>query len=243
MTRSGNVEAFLARLRVSTEITKEDEDAIRTLPIIIKERSDGEPIVSRGDRPSACCLVVDGFVVRSKVVGDGRRQVLCFHQPGDIPDLQSLFLHVMDHDVSTLGSSMLGFIPHAPLRHLIRTRPNVAEALWRDTLTDSSIFREWICNVGQRDAASRLAHLVLEIYTRLKAIGRAEGPTWRFPATQLLIADAIGTSAVHVNRVIKELRSKGFLDLDRGKITILDQVGLRKLADFEELYLHMDPAL
>jgi hypothetical protein len=80
MTRSENIEAFLARLRVSTEITKEDEHAIRALRITIKQKSDGERIVSTGDRPSTCCLIVDGFVVRSKVVGDGRRQILGFHQ-------------------------------------------------------------------------------------------------------------------------------------------------------------------
>jgi CRP-like cAMP-binding protein len=243
MTSADITESFLKRLRLSAEIDEEDERAIRSLPIVVKHMAGGELIVALGDRPSACCLVIDGFVLRSKIIGAGHRQILAFHQPGDVPDLQSMFLHVLDHDVGTLGNSVLGFIPHAPLRELIKRRPNVAQALWRDTLTDASIFREWICNVGQRDATSRMAHLVLELYTRLKAIGRTDGLSFGFPATQALFADAIGTSVVHMNRVVQELRSKGLLDFDRGRISILNEAGLKELADFDALYLHLDPSL
>jgi CRP-like cAMP-binding protein len=149
----------------------------------------------------------------------------------------------MDHDVTALGNSILGFIPHPPLRNLIRNRPNIAAALWRDTLTDSALFREWICNVGRRDATSRVAHLVLELFTRLKAIGRTDGQSFSFPATQVLLSDAVGTSVVHMNRVIQELRSQGLLQFERGRFSILDETRLRQIADFDTLYLHLDPSL
>src|SRR3954447_15645120 len=203
MDKAEIFESFLKRLRVSTEIDAEDEAAIRSLPIVEKRMDGGERIASLGDRPSACCLLVDGYVLRSKVVSSGHRQILAFHQPGDVPDLQSLFLHVLDHDVTTLSNCAVGFIPHGPLRQLITNRPKVAQALWRDTLTDAAIFREWICNLGRRDATSRMAHLVLELYTRLKAIGQTNSACFSFPATQALFAEAIGTSAVHVNRVVQ----------------------------------------
>jgi CRP-like cAMP-binding protein len=243
MNRDEIIEPLLKRLRVSANVNEDDEQAIRNLPIALKRVGASDRIVSYGDRPSSCCLVVDGFVLRSKVVGGGNRQILAFHQPGDIPDLQSLYLNVMDHDVSALGDALLGFIPHSSLDNLIKRRPNVTKALWRDTLTDAAIFREWICNVGQRPAASRLAHLVIEIYTRLKAIGRAEGLTFAFPATQALFAEAIGTSSVHANRAIQSLRTEGVLEFERGKIRIVDERKLRTLADFDALYLHLDPAL
>ncbi|MCK1331405.1 Crp/Fnr family transcriptional regulator [Bradyrhizobium sp. CW9] len=236
-------EPFLKRLRVSTDIDGEDESAVRGLPIAVKRMSGGEPIVSHGDRPSASCLVADGFILRSKIVGSGHRQILAFHQPGDVPDLQSLFLHVMDHDVTTLGNCVLGFIPHGALRQLITIRPKVGQALWRDTLTDAAIFREWICNIGQRDATSRVAHLVIELYTRLKAIGRTDGLSFDFPFTQALLADAVGTSVVHMNRVIQELRGQNALDMERGRISILDEPKLRQIADFDVLYLHLNPSL
>ena len=235
---------LLRRLRVTAEIDEEDEQAVRNLPIAVKRVAAGTPIARYSDRPSACCLVVEGFVLRAKLVGDGdRRQVLSFHQPGDIPDLQSLFLHVMDHDVCALGDAVLGFIPHDPLRNLIKARPNVAVALWRDTLTDAAIFREWICNVGARQASSRLCHLVLELYTRLRAIGGTAGLSFAFPATQELFAEAIGISAVHANRTFQFLRAEGVLTFSKGTITILDEAKLRTLADFDPLYLHLDPSL
>src|SRR3954462_14519502 len=140
-------EPMLKRLRLTSGITREDEQAILRLPITSRRMDAGQTIVATGDRPSVCCLVIDGFVIRSKIVGEGSRQILAFHQPGDIPDLQSLYLSEMDHDVSALGDAVLGFIPHSSLDDLIRRRPNVTKALWRDTLTDAAIFREWICNL------------------------------------------------------------------------------------------------
>ena len=234
---------LLKRLRLTSDLSPEVEQSIRRLPITIRRMEGGQTLVATGDRPAVCCLIVDGFVQRSKIVGEGSRQILAFHQPGDIPDLQSLYLHVLDHEVTTLGDCTLGFVPHDPLRAVVRNNPDVAEALWRDTLIDAALFREWICNVGRREAASRLAHLVVEVYERLAAVGRVTGLSFKFPATQVVLAEAIGTSTVHLNRVLQELRTKGLLEIERGAITIFDLEGLRHAADFDPLYLHLDPAL
>jgi CRP-like cAMP-binding protein len=243
MDRTSPADTLLKRLRISADINEADERAIRRLPINIKRIGGNEPIVSFGDRPPACCLVVEGFVLRSKNVGEGERQILAFHQPGDIPDLQSLYLHIMDHDVSSMAECVLGFIAHGPLRSLVRSQPNIAEVLWRDTLIDAALFREWICNVGQRSGASRLAHLVVEIYTRLKAVGLVNGLSFDFPVTQVLLGEAVGLSTVHVNRVLQQLRGEGLLEIDRGTITILDETRLKNKADFDPLYLHLNPSL
>jgi CRP-like cAMP-binding protein len=234
-------EPLLRRLRLTADISEQDEQAICSLPLRLKEMPAGQVVTRTGDKPSVCCLVVDGFVQRSKVVAESHRQILSFHQPGDIPDLQSLFLPVLDHEIITLGECKLGFISHGPLRELIRNSPKIAEVLWRDTLIDAAIFREWICNVGQRSAVSRFAHLVLEIYTRLATIGRVDGLSFEFPATQVIFAEAIGTSLVHMNRVVQELRKEGLLDFERGWITIHDMERFRSLADFDPLYLHLSP--
>lgn len=236
-------EIWLKRLRTSAVLDEDDERYLRELPVSLKRLESNQGVVATGDRPSVCCLVVDGFVLRSKSVAEGKRQILAFHQPGDIPDLQSLYLHVLDHDVSTLGDCVLGFIPHGPLRDLIRKRPNVAEVLWRETLIDAAIFREWICNVGPRSGVSRLAHLMLEIYTRLKAIGRAPSASFRLPVTQALLGEAIGMSAVHVNRILQQLRGERLLDFSNGVVTIYDERKLKDVGDFDPLYLHLDPAL
>jgi CRP-like cAMP-binding protein len=147
--------ALLRRLHTVSGLDDADIAAIRTLPIGVRQWEAGRAIVSDGDRPTDCCLIIEGFCVRSKTTVSGHRQILSIHIAGEIPDLQSLHLHRMDHDLIPLVSSTLGFINHTSLRALTRARPNVAEVLWRDTLIDSAIFREWIVNVGQRPGKGR----------------------------------------------------------------------------------------
>ena len=147
---------LLNRLNTVSGIDEADLAAIRALPITIRKCEAGRAIVFDGDRPTESCLVIEGFCVRSKTIENGRRQILSIHIPGEIPDLQSLYLHRMDHDLITLVPSILGLISHGTLRTLVRARPNIAEVLWRDTLIDAAMFREWIVNIGQRPAPSGL---------------------------------------------------------------------------------------
>jgi len=183
-------------------------------------------------------LLIEGFACRSKTTDAGKRQILSIHIPGDIPDLQSLHLHVMDHDVTTLSRATVGFIPHEALRALTRERPTVAEALWRETLIDAAVFREWIVNVGRRSAVVRLAHLLAEIGRRLQTMGLAPGDRFELPMTQLDIADALGLTPVHVNRVVQELRRAGLLELRKQSVFLPDVPRLKEVGDFDDLYLH-----
>jgi CRP-like cAMP-binding protein len=233
--------ALLRRLRTSAGITEEDTNEILTLPITVRQYAPERPVVSDGQRCSECCLIAEGFCVRSKTLGDGRRQILSIHIPGEIPDLMSLFLHVMDHDLVTLTTCTLGFISHDSLRKLHRRRPKVAEIFWRDTLIDAAMFREWIVNVGQRPGPSRLAHVMAELRERLKVIGRADGSTFDMPLTQEQLGEALGITAVHVNRVAKQLREDRILELQRGRATVLDEARFLELADFDDRYLHQSP--
>jgi CRP-like cAMP-binding protein len=234
---------LVVRLKSVTSLDDRDVEAIEALPIEMKVLKNNHAIVTTGDRPSACCLIIDGFVMRAKSTHGGKRQILSIHQPGDIPDLQSLYLHVMDHDVVTLGEGVLGFIQHDVLRGLIRAHPSIAEVLWRDTLIDAAIFREWILNVGQRDVQGRIAHLLLETFNRLKLIGRVKENTFRFPITQGQLGEAVGATSVHVNRTIQELRAQGLVELASGSVTIRDETRLCEIAGFDPLYLHMRPDL
>ncbi|MBV9457268.1 MAG: Crp/Fnr family transcriptional regulator, partial [Bradyrhizobium sp.] len=158
-------------------------------------------------------------------------------------DLMSVHLHVMDHDLCTLTHCKLGFIHHDVLRLLYRREPNLADLFWRDTLIDAAMFREWIVNVGQRPAPARLAHVIVELRERLTLIERAEKDTFEMPLTQEQIGEALGITAVHANRVIKQLRQDGIVELHRGRVTILDERKLLELAGFDNRYLHLSPAL
>lgn len=235
--------ALIRRLRTSAGISDEDIQEIHTLPITVKEYAAERAVVRDGERASECCLIIEGFCARSKTIADGKRQILSIHIPGEIPDLMSLFLHVMDHDLSTLTACRLGFIQHETLQKLHRRRPNVAEIFWRDTLIDAAMFREWIVNVGQRPAPARLAHVIVELRERLKVVGRVTGDSFDMPLTQEQIGEALGVTAVHANRVIKQLRQDGIVDFHRGRVTVLSENKLLELADFDGRYLHQSPAL
>ena len=117
----------------------------------------------------------------------------------------------------------------------------MADAFWRETLIDSAIFREWIVNVGARPANARLAHLLMEIYRRLEAIGQAKDDEFVFPITQADLGECLGLSAVHVNRVLQELRREGFVEVQRGRFRILERAKLEAFGGFDDGYLHLKP--
>jgi len=231
-------ERLIRRLQISTPIDAADVKALEHLPVIARDLPAHSAIVREGERPGQSCLLIEGFACRSKTTDAGKRQILSIHIPGDLPDLQSLHLPVMDHDVTTLSRSTVGIISHEALRTLARERPTVAEALWRETLIDAAVFREWIVNVGRRSAVVRLAHLLSEIGTRLQRLGLAAGDRFELPMTQLDIADALGLTPVHVNRVVQELRRSGLLELRKHSVFLPDLPRLKELGDFDDLYLH-----
>jgi CRP-like cAMP-binding protein len=231
-------EMMIRRLRVNSVVSDEDAAALRQLPSIIKEVAEETSLVREGDHPTKCIVVMSGFAFRSKLADSGKRQILSFHPAGDMPDLQGLLLDRMDHDLTTLSQAKVAFIDHRHINRLIEERPNLARALWRETLVDSAIFREWIVNLGTRDAAARLAHLLAELRTRLAAVGLVADDQFEFPVTQSDLAEALGLSTVHVNRVIQSFRAQGVLELKRNMIKLKDLERLSLIGGFNDHYLH-----
>jgi CRP-like cAMP-binding protein len=184
-------------------------------------------------------MVLEGFTCVYKLTTEGKRQIVAFHVPGDIPDLQSLHLKVMDTSIATVSRCRLGFIPHEALQALCNRYPRIAAALWRETLVDASIFREWMTGIGRREAYNRMAHLLCELFVRLKAVDLIEDETFDLPITQTELADAIGASTVHVNRVLQELRADGLIRSRGTQVHILDWERLKAVGDFDPLYLHL----
>ena len=233
---------LVRKLRNRWPLSAADVAAIQRLPLQHRAVPAQTVIVAEGDRPTQSFVLLEGFVGRSKSTNTGRRQFLSFHVPGDIPDLQSVHLHVMDHDVVALAPCSIAHIAHVHLRELIRERPEVANALWRDTLIEAAVFREWILNVGRRPADQRMAHLFCEIIQRFDAAGLGGRGSYELPLTQTELADALGLSAVHVNRVLQEIRGRGLIEFHKSTLSVRDAAGLRQLGGYDPLYLHEDPA-
>jgi CRP-like cAMP-binding protein len=236
-------EALITKLAVSNKLDDGDIHALHGLNIREKLLGPRVTIVSDGTRPTESCLLVKGYVFRIKMTPDGGKQVLSIHIPGEVPDLQSLHLKVMDHDLETVTDCTLGFIAHDDLKNVTRQRPNLAAALWRETLIDGAIFREWIVNVGQREALPRMAHLLLEMHERLKGIGLTRNSGFELPVTQTDLSDCLGLSAVHTNRVLQELRREKLISVNRGEFRILDLSRMKELAGFDAAYLHLGPTI
>ena len=235
-----NIGALMRKLEAASPVSKEEEAALLSLPMHVREFPSGQDIVRERDCPSQCCLILEGVAVRYKIVREGKRQIMSFHLPGDLPDLLSLYLKVMDHNLGTISRSKVGFIAHSSMRRLMQEHPRLVDAFWRDTLIDAAVFREWMVGIGRRDARGRVAHLICELVTRMEIVGLSQGKSVQLPLTQVIIADALGLSAVHANRIIQQLRTEGLITW-RGKMLIVeDWDALTDAGEFERTYLHVD---
>lgn len=230
---------LITKLETIADVSPEAKAALNDLPFRLKSYPENADIVRQGDRPADCCLIAEGFVCRYKVLGEGQRQIMSFHIPGDIPDMQSLHLGFMDHSLGALTPTVVAFIPHAAVLEVTAAYPEISHLFWRDTLVDGAVLREWLASVGRRSAHQRIAHLICEVYVRLRAVGLADGPSFELPVTQAELADALGLSSVHVNRVLQDLRQDGLISY-RGKFVVIgDWERLQAAGDFDIHYLHL----
>ncbi|MGF9764462.1 Crp/Fnr family transcriptional regulator [Microvirga sp. 0TCS3.31] len=230
---------MIRKLESIARLSDEEKQALQDLPVQVTVLMADEDIVRIGDRPSQSCVLIEGYTCVYKLTSEGKRQIMALHVPGDMPDLQSLHLKVMDNSVATMTPCTVGFIQHEDLRRVCERYPRITAAFWRETLVDASIFREWLLNLGRREAYDRMAHLLCELLVRLKAVGLVQDGTFDLPITQGELADAIGASNVHVNRVLQALRADGLIRTTGSQVTILDWEKLKEVGDFDPLYLHL----
>jgi len=229
------IEMMIRKLRQHSELPNEDVQALRSIVTPVKNLPQDTPIIREGQLSTQCCVILSGFAYRSKVLQDGKRQILSFHIAGDIPDLHGLPLKRMDHDLTTLSATRLGFIDHDALERILSTRPALARALWRESLVDAALFRQWIVNLGARSASGRMAYLIAELRQRLGAMDMVANEQFDFPITQSKLADALGLSIVHVNRVLQAFRAQGILDVRRRTVTLGDLEKIVQLGGFDSL--------
>jgi len=226
------------KLKLTGALEEEDIKRLGTLPLRTERVSRFRELVREGDIPDQCCLLAAGYACRYKESLRGARQIVSFHLRGDLLDIQHLFLARADHSLQTITPATVAWIPKAELLRLAWERPNIGKALWRDTLIDGSIFREWVLNVGRRDAKTRVAHMLCEFVARCEAVGLGSAESFEFPMTQEQIGDATGLTSVHVNRTLKALDGDGALLRNRNRFQVVNWEQLCALAEFDPAYLH-----
>lgn len=221
-------------------ISFEDRAALLELPFVSRVVDAGSYLVREGDTPDHCAMLVSGLACRHKISGEGFRQIVSVHVPGDVIDLQQLYLETADHNVQTLNQCMVVRVPREALRQLAADRLGIAQAIVATVLVELAIAREWILNIGRRDARTRIAHFLCELAVRLDMPGLPPGQPFELPMTQEQLGDALGLTAVHINRMLKSLVRDSLIEYSKRGVIILDWASLNKDADFNSRYLHMN---
>jgi len=233
----GPISIFIRKLLNRSRLSTLDQQALATLPFKIHSIDPGTRILHEGDRATICPILLDGFVYRYKVAADGGRQIVALKVPGDALDFQSAYLHVADHDIRALTPAVLANVPLRAIEALADERSAIARALLVDTILEGSISREWLLNIGRRNAEARLAHLLCELYYRIDEIAGTALEDYEVPITQEQLADLLGLTPVHINRMLKRLDAKGAIQSGR-RIRIANLAALEQISDFSDIYLH-----
>ena len=238
--KGSTLQPLVDKLTYRANLDPADRAAILALPCTVKLVERAQYIVRERDVAEHSCLMLSGYSIRSKITATGARQIVAIQMRGEAVDLQNSLLKVADHSVQMLTAGKVALIPREEIIRLTLDRPKVAHAMWIDTLVDGSIFREWIMNVGRRNARIRLAHLLCEFALRLKLAGLGQDTNYELPMTQEQLADTTGMTSVHVNRTIKALEAEGLIERANPRsIHIGDWRKLAEVGDFDSNYLHL----
>lgn len=243
--RSGSrpdLQLFLNRILSRSESTGDEQEAILDLPGQFVEVKANRDFVGLREDIEHASLIVDGLVGRFDQNSKGLRQITAIHIPGDMANLHSVVQPQATSALQALSVATIFRVPHDAIRIATVRLPGIAEALWRDCMVDNAVLSKWVVNVGRSDARSRLAHILCEMATRLKAPTEAGVFAFSFAVTQFQLADAAGLTGVHVNRVLRSLREQNLADVRGREVKVLDWRGLTKAGDFDGRYLQADTA-
>jgi CRP-like cAMP-binding protein len=230
----------LRKIRARDDLGVAEESAIRQAITDVREVRADQLIVREGVQLNRSTLLLDGLLCRFKDLHNGERQITEFHYPGDFADLHSFTLKRLDHNVMSLTKCCIASMAHDALERITEEFPHLTRIFWFMTNLDAAIHREWVLSLGRRSAIARLAHLFCEAHLRLEIVGLADDAGFDLGLTQADLSEALGLTAVHVNRTLKELREQGLALFRNGRVSLIDLPGLRSIAEFDPAYLYLE---
>ncbi|WP_445619851.1 Crp/Fnr family transcriptional regulator [Kushneria sp. Sum13] len=237
------IDPLLEKLKHYTDLEKREVRMLRAAPTREKRLENGDYIIKEGENPPAVHLIIDGWACRCKMLSDGREQVMGYLIKGDLCDLHVTLLSRMDHSIRAITTTTVGMVPEESINRIIEDFPRLARALFWSLMVDEAVARHWILNIGLRSAEARVAHLFCELLVRFQIAGLIQGNTLEMPMTQANLGEALSLTPVHINRVLQRLRQKGLIALARKELTVIDPEGLKEVAEFDAVYLHLDKRL
>ncbi len=197
-----------------------------------------QDMIREGDRPGPVFVVLDGWACRYKILPSGSRQIMAFLLPGDACDLHIGMLTEMDHSLQAITAAKVALIPGDDMATMLDQHPRIANAMYKSQLIDEGTLRAWIVSMGRRSSIERVAHLMCELYLRSIAVIGIPHSEVALPISQIIFADALGMTPVHINRILRELREAGAMAFSRGSLRVIDPIKLVHIAGFDENYLH-----
>jgi CRP-like cAMP-binding protein len=229
-------------LRVQSHVTLRHEEKLELESAAAPPRRylTGERLMKAGAPVEYIFLILDGFACRSRLLPDGRRQIVALMLPGDLCDPRTFVLPRMDHTICALSPVEAIQFSAGAIRHLERF-PGLSSAIEWNAVVQQSIAREWLVNVGHRTAFERVGHLLCEIFERLEVVGLTHDNSCSMPLSQSELADILALSTVHVNRTLMDLRRSGLVTLRSHQLTLHDPPALRAAVGFESDYLTLQP--
>jgi len=229
---------FVQKLEGLTTLSAADVAVLERVTAHPRDYAAKQDMIREGDRPGPVFIVLDGWACRYKILPSGTRQIMAFLLPGDACDLHIGMLTEMDHSLQAITPAKVALIPGDDMASMLDQHPRIANAMYKSQLIDEGTLRAWIVSMGRRSSIERVAHLMCELYLRsIAAIGTPHGEV-ALPISQIIFADALGMTPVHINRILRELREAGAMAFSRGSLRVIDPIKLVHIAGFDENYLH-----
>lgn len=216
----------------------DDRLALQEMCQNVRQVAARRDIIRDGDRPDRVHLILGGWACRYKLLKNGKRQITALLLPGDFCDLHVGVLDRMDHSIGAITAVTFAYVDRAQFDDITRSRPAILRALWWVTLVDEGVLRKWLVNIGVRTARERVAHLICELRERMRNIDRVDQGQFAMPLTQPYLAEALGLTAVHLNRVVRQFSKDGIFELGRGQVKVFDLAALTEIAGFDPSCLH-----
>jgi len=235
------IERHLIRMRARHDVTDVEERVIRGLFTNTRRIPARGTVVAEHTRLEASTLILDGLACRYRHLRDGSRHAVELTVPGDFADLHGFTLKSLDHSIQAVSDTTVAIAPHERIREMTEAHPRLTRLYWFSTNLDASIHREWEVSLAGRDGVGRAAALFLELQARLRLVGLAGDGGYALEMTQNDLAECLGLTPVHVNRVLRQMREDGLLRFKDGRVDILDPIRLRRTADWTEDYLYLRP--
>lgn len=229
--------ALARKLDGFASLTEQDRAALDGLIGYVRPIERHTVLIEQDSLSDHAIIVFSGFVARHKRRASGQRQIVAYLIPGDLCDRGALHGYPLDHAMEALTRCQIAKVPRKTYLDLLGGHPRIALALQCARLAEEATTREWLVNIGMRSGLERTAHLLCELLERLGAVGQVRDGQYDLPLTQSDLADTLGLSSVHVNRVLQALRRDGLISLRGRRLRVLAPQQLRQLAEFEAVYL------